>query len=137
MKNQFTFNEVGKIFKVVYEIEERGNAYKAAREEYETIGAKFDARFAELNYSFRNSTKEDRALFEIKCDAMDNMDKKEKAFNRAVKKFSYMVGIGENYDDIVAEELKGYCRNVSYYKIERIIRDVKYMAKRAAERIEY
>lgn len=137
MKTQFTFAEVGKIFQSIARIEEKFQKLEKAEKLHEEISEKFDAEFKKLGYTFAGASQEVYDLFDAKCNAMDAEERAEKNCLAEVKKFVEMIGIGEGYDDIVADEIKGYCKNIFYYSKERVVRDVKYMAKRAAERIEY
>lgn len=137
MKSEFTFQQVGEIFKQVYKIEAKAQAYEKAEIEHDSLSNHFDAEFAKLGYSFRGASQEIHDLFDAKCKAEETEQKARKALNAAVKVFAGMVGIGEGYDDIIADEIKYYIKRDYAYSRERVVRSVKYMAKRAAERINY
>lgn len=136
MKTQFTFAEVGKIFQSIARIEEKFQKREKAEELHDELSRKFDAEFEKLGYTFDGASQEVHDLFAAKCNAMDAEERAENSCWAEVKKFAKMVGIGEGCDDIVADEIKTYCKN-KYYCRERVVRNVKYIAKRAAERIEY
>lgn len=136
MKSEFTFKQVSEIFAQVYKIEAKSAAYEKAEIEHDNLSNHFDSEFAKLGYSFAGASPEVHELFEAKCKAMETEEKARKALRSAVKIFAGLVGIGENYDDIIADEIKAYIKN-DYYHRERVVRNVKYMAKRAAERINY
>lgn len=137
MKTQFSFADVTKIFNAVARIETKSNKLEIAKASHDKLSAEFDAEFSKLGYTFDGASQEVHDMFEAKCKAMDGEEKAEKSLWAEVKKFAKMVGIGEGYDDIVAEELKSYMRNRYYCSGARMVRNVKYMAKRAAERIDY
>lgn len=137
MKKEFTFKEAGEIFKQVYAVESKFQTLIDAEIKADKLSRDFDERFKELNYTFMGATQADHDLFDQKCKARDAEEKASKAAYKTVVKFAEMVGIGQNYDDIIAEEVKAYIKNKFYYNGMRVVRNVKYLAKRAAERIEY
>jgi len=136
MKSQFTFAQVGKIFQSVERIDTKFEKLESAKKLHDELSRKFDAEFEKLGYTFAGASQEVHDLFAAKCNAMDAEERAENSCWAEVKKFAKMVGIGEGCDDIIADEIKAYCKN-KYYCGARVVRNVKYMAKRAAERIKY
>ena len=135
MKAQFTFEECGKIFQAVARIEAKFETLEKAKKEHNDLSLEFDTIFAELNYSFSGASDYVHELFERKCTAMDAEEKAEKAARKAVKDFGKMIGLGMYYDDLVEYEVKRYI-DKGYNEL-RMVKDVKYLAKEAARRIEY
>lgn len=135
MRTQFTFAEVAKVFAQVGKVENAVEQYNGLNTEYDEINKKFDAEFAKYDYSFHNAPQELYELFDNKCAAIDKLTKAERKVYRVIKEFGALIGIGENYTDIIEDRVIDFINHRWGWLASEMVEKVKYLAKESARRI--
>lgn len=137
MKHNVTFEEVGKVFQIVVKIENAVAEYRDATIKADELENQFDAEFKKYNYTFFNAPASLNDLFDAKCSAKDDEDKKMKAIRNYVKKFIEMAGLNDGYREYWEDEIISFAVRPYHHKIERVVFDVKLAAKNLAKYINF
>ena len=93
MKYEVNFAEVGQIFQMVGKIESAVESHKEAKALADSLGRNFDIEFAKWNYTFFNAPASLQDMFEAKCEARKDEEKKFKAIRNNIRKFIEMTGL--------------------------------------------
>lgn len=137
MKQVFTFAELASIFSQVEKVKDSVNHFATIAEEYDKLDAAFEDEFAKYDYSFFLAPQELHDKFEKKSAAMKERDLAgRKAFN-AIRKFGELIGIGENYVDIVEERVMRFIQGKYYWQTTDMVEKVKILAITASRQIDY
>ena len=136
MKSKFTCGEMAKVFAQVDKVESAVKVFVEITDRYNKIDAAFDDEFSKYGYTFFNAPEELHTMFDEKCAAMDERDKAERRAYKTIKDFGMLIGIGENYVDIVEERVKRFIDMKYYWQAGEMIERVKCIALEAARKVK-
>ena len=137
MKYEVTFAEVGQIFSMVGKIESAVESFKEAEALSDNLSIQFDSEFAKYNYTFFNAPAELHQLFDAKCSAWDDKEKKFKAIRASIRKFIEMTGIKNGCRECWEDEILQFACKPYSFELNRVLYDVKLAAKNIAKYIKF
>ena len=137
MKDNFTFDELSRVFAIVSKIDAAAKKQIEAENEYNSKNIEFDSEFKKCEYTFINAPKELHVLFDEKCALSDVRDRAERKAYKLIKEFAGALEIGMGAYEWFEDEVAKYVRRKDYFKVEQICEHCKYLASIAAHRIKY
>ena len=138
MKQEFTIDEVAKIFGQAVEIVEASKRLVEITDKYNEKDAIFEDEFAKYDYNFFRAPNELKDMVEEKSALMKERDNARLKAYRAIKKFGDMIEIGGERDmDIVEERVKHFLENKYYWQAPDMVDRVKHLASMASRRINW
>lgn len=138
MKQEFTIDEVAKIFGQAVKVVKASQRLVEITDKYNEKDAIFGAEFAKYDYTFFNAPKELHDMFEEKSALMKERDNAGRKAYRAIKEFGDMIEIGgERSMDIVEDCVKLFLENKYYFQAPDMVDRVKHLASMASRRINW